>query len=697
MPLTRLLLVVTLLLPSVAGASEIAVSATRFTPATGAESRTISSVASGTDGTDLVAWTEQFRSFDFVPITGRLFIRTYGADGTPLQPAQTALGTGSGALAVWNGTDYFVAYGRYFSRYGTFVPSPDVEAVRVAADGRVIDGSRISLIESRATGGAIGALAWDGAHYFASVAADGDQKLLLLDREGHVERTQDGWALSIAALPGSGFVMLRLGAGSLELVRVTANGELQPPTALGPADPAPARIAVHGDRIAVVWNTPTGVAAAELDDDARVLASIALPDDATIRSLVWRESSWLATYDQPASGCTVRFGAGVAPSTICSSTARQLFVGADDAAWIEQGVEVRTSRDLSLTGGDLASTSATTQSDAAVVATRTGSIVAWFEAGAMWIGGFARDGSRRAERTIAAAAEPHHPVLATADGQTLLVYVDGNISGSGTVRGLRLDGDGQPLAPAFTLGHGAAPSVSSDGREWLVAWQSSDGTKERPNVLTARVTANGDPTTEVLLFANDAAQWYPLVAWSGSGYLIEWAEGESTPSGPHSRIMTQLVDRNGSRIANELTVVDETTVVFNTASIACGPTSCLTTWTGTGVYGIFGALLGGDGTRRSENHLLSRLTDPARHASSIAPASDGTFRLAHDNHYVFVDKAGAPLADVTWLSSLAEVAGLVDGRVVYTRGTGPEELFGSVKRLFAREEPAPRRMHVAAH
>ena len=148
-------------------------------------------------------------------------------------------------------------------------------------------------------------------------------------------------------------------------------------------------------------------------------------------------------------------------------------------------MEVRTSGDLSLAGGDLASVTATTQSDTAVVATRTGSLVAWFEAGAMHIGGLSHDGSRRAERTIDAEAEPHRPRLATAGAQTLLVYVDGNAFGSGAVRALRLDADGHALANAFTIGYGSAPSVASDGHEWLVVWQSSDGTRVRPQLLAA--------------------------------------------------------------------------------------------------------------------------------------------------------------------------------------------------------------------
>ena len=161
------------------------------------------SVATG-GGTDLVTWTEEFNAF--VPATWLVYVRLYDAGGAPLQPAQLAIANGYGPLAVWNGTDYFIAYSRFFSKFGTISPSPDVEAIRVTADGRVVDGSRVSLLETRANGGEIKALAWDGTHYFASVIADVQTKLLLLDREGHIVRSQDGYALAVAALPGGGFV-----------------------------------------------------------------------------------------------------------------------------------------------------------------------------------------------------------------------------------------------------------------------------------------------------------------------------------------------------------------------------------------------------------------------------------------------------------------------------------------------------------
>ena len=160
--------------------------------------------------------------------------------------------------------------------------------------------------------------------------------------------------------------------------------------------------------------------------------------------------------------------------------------------------------------------------------------------------------------------------------------------------------------------------------------------------------------------------------------------------------MTQLVDRNGARIADALTLVDDvgTSANFYSTSVACGPASCLATWNANGA-GVSGALLAADGTRRSENRILVKPVSIAK--VIIAPAAGGTFRLAQGNHYVFIDAAGALLADMIWLSVHAEVAGIAGGRIFYTRVTAPEELLGSAMRLFAREEPGPPRMRPVAH
>jgi hypothetical protein len=682
MSLSRLLLVVSLLLASAVHASEVALSEPRFGPATGAQARTMGSVASG-GGTDLVAWTEEYNAF--FPQTWLVFIRTYDAGGAPHQPAQTAIAAGYGALAVWNGSDYFIAYSRFFSKFGTISPAPGVEGVRVTADGGVIDGSRVPLLETTAGGGEIKALVWDGSHYFASVVAGVQHKLLLLDREGHIVRSQDGLALSIAALPGGGFVMLRDVAGQrLELVRVSADGDLDSPATLGPATRGVAKIAAHGDRIALVQQTFTGDVAEELDNDGHVLVSVALPVDAAPRSLVWRDSSWVAAYARDTEGCIIRFGLGIAASTVCSDAARQPFAGTHRTAWIEKSVEVRTSRDLSLAGGEIASTSATMQSDAAAVATNSGSLVAWSEDGAMHIGGFMRDGARRADRTIDAEGEPHHPALATAGAQTLLVYADVTSPHGGNIRALRLDADGRPLAPASTIGQGGLPSVATDGDGWLVVWQSAS------QVVAARVTANGDATAEVPVFANGASQSNPSVAWSGEGYIVAWNETEAAVSGPHTRVITQLVDRSGARIANALTLVDDTGANFSAASVGCGPASCMVAWVRNG---IFGAVLAPDGTRRSENRKLTYLS-PSN--LILLPAPDGTYRVAYDSLNVFVDAAGAPHAQTSWLPAYSYMAGLADGRIFYTRTTAPEESLGGAMRLFAREEPPPPRMRAAS-
>ncbi|MEA2343541.1 MAG: hypothetical protein QOF63_1710 [Thermoanaerobaculia bacterium] len=124
MSLPRLLLVLFLLLASAAHASEIALSEVRFGPATAEQTRVLSSIASG-GGTDLVVWLNEYHFFDSPVPESVVYIRTYETGGRPLQPAQIAIddsygqGAPTGALAVWNGSDYFIVFGRWYGRYGT--------------------------------------------------------------------------------------------------------------------------------------------------------------------------------------------------------------------------------------------------------------------------------------------------------------------------------------------------------------------------------------------------------------------------------------------------------------------------------------------------------------------------------------------------------------------------------------------------
>ncbi|MGA8809781.1 MAG: hypothetical protein WB973_18065 [Thermoanaerobaculia bacterium] len=199
------------------------------------------------------------------------------------------------------------------------------------------------------------------------------------------------------------------------------------------------------------------------------------------------------------------------------------------------------------------------------------------------------------------------------------------------------------------------------------------------------MTANGDRAGEVLVSATSASQSGPLVAWSGAGYIVAWTEQTG-------RFTTQLVDHSGAPIANALTLDD--TYSGPPASLACGPVSCLAAWEN----GVVVAVLAPDGTRLTENRQLLPLLYPYVPTMPVVvvPAEDGTFRLARDNRFLFLDATGAPLADITWLSGHADLAGIVDGRIFYTRETEPQELLARAKRLFAREEPALPRIRSVA-
>jgi len=132
-----------------------------------------------------------------------------------------------------------------------------------------------------------------------------------------------------------------------------------------------------------------------------------------------------------------------------------------------------------------------------------------------------------------------NPVVAW-DGSTFLVAWDSfdpqraaspqdvyaaRVASNGTV----LDPSGIPIAT--NSAQQAAPSVSSDGSSFFVVWQD-EGLGGGFDILGARIEADGtdqDPSgVHVGVAARD--QEYASIAWSGSEYLVGWADGRTWPN-----------------------------------------------------------------------------------------------------------------------------------------------------------------------
>lgn len=72
------------------------------------------------------------------------------------------------------------------------------------------------------------------------------------------------------------------------------------------------------------------------------------------------------------------------------------------------------------------------------------------------------------------------------------------------------------------------PAVASDGTDYLVVWRQA--ASERADVYGARVASNGTvlDTSGIAIATNLVEHYTPRVASNGSGYLVVWAENNST-------------------------------------------------------------------------------------------------------------------------------------------------------------------------
>jgi len=98
--------------------------------------------------------------------------------------------------------------------------------------------------------------------------------------------------------------------------------------------------------------------------------------------------------------------------------------------------------------------------------------------------------------------------------------------GAGALYATRVSPTGTVLDPAgLSLAQGAtarAPSVASNGTDWLVAWQDIRVSSNYDDVYAGRVLADGTlpDGTGIPIYTGAGIQTYPTVASDGSGYLV---------------------------------------------------------------------------------------------------------------------------------------------------------------------------------
>ncbi|MBV8516282.1 MAG: hypothetical protein JO197_02665 [Acidobacteria bacterium] len=598
---------------SVLHAAEIPVSETvQYVPDPGDDvSRFVPQVAAG-DGF-LVVWEDRV----FAGYPGDVHIRAYDDDGAPRTPAATVIDSGHSAHVVWTGSDYLVVYAKWLPPFGSPFPLPLFVAVRVRADGSVVEGSRVVVREGRANGDIV-SLVWTGENAMLLTSELDGAGLYSLDASGHPigdasasVRTHP--PVAIAAAPGAPLYYLAPERGDVAAVR-------------------PGEIAVLDD-------TVLGTIAALYDLQGAVVDAFLLDAVHGMRSLVWDGAAWEGVYATSDSICTVRFtrasdvatqctAGGVHPQTPSIAAGRTRTF----RAWTEGDTQYSIGGARVMTDSGIASVSVAKKRLPAATVDASGLLVAWIEAELVHIGGLANDGNRRAEVVLDGDASLVAPAIAAAGTQSLVVW-----SGDGEIHAVRLDASGHPLPPYLDLGSGTSPAIATDGERWLVAWQR-DG-----EIATTIVSANGDPNG-VFAFASDAQPSTPSVTFADGRYLIVWREnGVETTT-----IAVAALDRNGASISGTVRHTEEGLTSGHPPAIACSANGCLVTWFELTTSTLLGAALSLDGTTLGEPHAL--LPGDAFARTIIVAQSDGTFRVYERNRYAIVGRDASVLGSATWIA-----------------------------------------------
>ncbi len=229
------------------------------------------------------------------------------------------------------------------------------------------------------------------------------------------------------------------------------------------------------------------------------------------------------------------------------------------------------------------------------------------------------------------------PSVASNGSDYLVVWSDSRVSASNAdIYGARVTSTGVLIDPgglAISTSPLAqvAPSVAFDGVNYLVVWQDKRNnaiTKE--DIYGARVAPTGVvldltgfPISTVAL-----SQLKPSVAFNGTTFLVVWEDGRA--AGP--------ADIYGSRVTTGGTVLDAAGIALSVAQsdqlrprLASDGSSFLVVWTDkrAGVNGVYGTRVGSDGTVVDPNGLaIAPSVNNVTHAEPAIAFSGSNYLVA---------------------------------------------------------------------
>jgi hypothetical protein len=629
----------------------------------------------------VVAWAQG----EIVPYLTAIDIRLYGSDLSPRQRTSVRISNeGWTPHAVWNGTDYLLAWGIPVYHFDSS-PEPAIATIHVREDGSVVpDSQRTFFPQTNAV--RINGMACNGSRY-AFVAAG---QLVITDGDGALLSARSISGVTDVAPSGDGFRILIATDGNVAVADVDAGGNERGRQILAATSGSvTGRIATDHGETAVVWSDSTGVFGAELETGSRYTLYTA---PATPRSLTrLANGGWLATWDSripPNTGCSATFSGGRMTPECAAATsdhpspfaAGNLIVFVDDANDSDR-----------LIGGSRSGPYFVISEVAAAQQTPSaaGTHIAWSE----------QDDPTQhwRVRLDGAVVSPSdvdqtEPQLAAAGDQTLLVWKENN-----EIRAMR-----NGSAPVLDLGSGTDPSIASNGTEWFVVWTQNH------QIVATTVTASGDVLSPggTRILPDNSAQWYPHVAWSGAGWLIGFAQDIHLAGATYELVVAQLVDRGANRIAMYDQLVNrreeyfgnsiEQPITVTSPAVGCNASECVVAWHDEGAlpHGMRAALFSPAGARISDIHDYVIGDAPL----AIQPRADGSFAIFAVRRRslppsalerTIVTAALDPVATTTLLPDVLEVS-IAGNRIVYSRFTAPEEEYGSVPRVFYVDLPPPR-------
>lgn len=263
------------------------------------------------------------------------------------------------------------------------------------------------------------------------------------------------------------------------------------------------------------------------------------------------------------------------------------------------------------------------------------------------------------------ASGEQRDVAGAGNGSTwLVVWIDERLS-EGDVWAARFDSSGAVLDPGGLMlsggigsglsgeGNASAPTVASNGTDFLVAWAHDTGATFPPlykNLHATTVGNDGLIGGEHEIASVDANQDLPAAAWNGSNYLVAWQDNRNGTQDVYARRLTAAgVNLGSSDIAVSTATGDQ-----QNPAVASNGLSFLVAWddtrtsTARDVYAArvdgSGAVLDPAGIVVSAASDVQQAVDLAWNGSTyLAVWSDRRSGSTYDVYGARVDTAGAVL------------------------------------------------------